>query len=444
MQDRDAHIDVLFRNGLKSLEVLPPASAWDRISVAASTNNGRRMFLGVAASVAAMVALASAFWLMTQSVMMSWSDPTALTLNQEVRPAGSWSGPGRESEALFLSAPDNDLASPAQEAAMVITAPGRGEVYEMPVIAFDREWEYILTENDFISDQDNRDDIMAGIFPLAGHARVILDNNSITGDLTPIAEPKPERWMFGGGFIPAFQIRPSSDDPALRSMLESEKSFVSYSGGMTVGFRFSNRLSISTGIYYSSMGQTIENISTYSGFAPFVAAKGGSDMTVSTTAGNIVSTHSDLYIYDKAANRVNTKYGRDTFDPIKEGLPYSGSNLVQQFGYLELPFILRYKLVDRVLDFNLLGGVSYSLLVGNSVHAISSVGEKVYAGYTEDISPFNISSTMGLGMSYNLSNLVSFNIEPMLRYNISTIGLETSAIPKPWSFGVFSGLFFRF
>ncbi|MFO7573642.1 MAG: outer membrane beta-barrel protein [Bacteroidales bacterium] len=445
MQDRNAHIDIVFRNGLKGLEVLPPPSAWDEISQAAALSSNRRVYLSVAASVAVLVGLASAFWLVTQSVISSWSDPAALTLNQEIMPVGSYNVPASFTEPTYLAAADNDISQTDADAGTRIPSAGMELPYYIPVMEFVQEGEYdVALEGDQPPHQNSMEEIMAGIFPLAGHSRIILDTHSRIEDLSSISEPETDRWMIGGGFVPAFQIRPSSDDPVIRSMIESEKAFVSYSGGISVAFSFSNRLSVSTGIYYSSMGQMIDNISTYSGFAPYVAVKGKTDITVSTTAGNIVSTHSDLYIYDKAANRVNTKYGKDVFDPVKEGLPYSGNNLIQQFGYLELPFILRYKVVDRVLDLNLLGGVSYSLLVGNSVYAVSSVGEKIYTGYTDDISPFNISSTMGVGMSYNLSNAVSFNVEPMLRYNISAIGLETSAISKPWTFGVFSGLYFRF
>jgi len=348
-------------------------------------------------------------------------------------------------EPTYLAAADNDIRQ-TDTYPVNLTPSAFMELTEyIPVTNFIPEGENNAAfDVDQPPTRNRMEEIMDGIFQLPGQTRILPDNNTTIADLSSIVEPGTERWMIGGGFVPAFQIRPSSEDPVIQSMMDSEKSFVSYSGGISVAFSFSNRLSLSTGLYYSSMGQMVNNISTYSGFSPYVAAKGGSDITVTTTAGNIVSTNGDLYISDKASNRVNTKYGKDVFDPVKEGLAYSGSNLIQQFGYLELPFILRYKLVDRVLDFNLLGGVSYSLMVGNSVYAISSVGEKIYTGYTEDISPFNISSTMGVGMSYNLSNAVSFNVEPMLRYNISTIGIETSAISKPWTFGVFSGLFFRF
>jgi hypothetical protein len=444
MQDRNAHIDIVFRNGLKGLEALPPPSAWDGISHATVLSTSRRVYFSVAASIAVLVGLASAFWLVSQSVISSWSDPAALTLNQEIMPENNYNVPVSFTETTFLAVADKGIRQTDAGAGTLTRKEVTAIQQDIALMDFVTEGEVEILYDPEPNKLKDMEEIMPGIFPLAGHSRIFPDNHSRIEDLTTINVPGTDRWMIGGGFSPSFQIRASSDDPVMRSMIESEKSFVSYSGGISVAFSFNDRLSLSTGLYYSSMGQMIDNISSYSGFSPFVATKGGSDIIVSTSAGNIVSTHNDLYIYDKAANRVSTKYGKDVFDPVKEGLPYAGNNLIQQFGYLELPFVLRYKIVDRLLDLNLLGGVSYSLLVGNSVYAVSSVGEKIYTGYTDDISPFNISSTMGIGMSYNLSNAVSFNVEPMFRYNISTIGLETTAISKPWTFGVFSGLFFSF
>ena len=442
MQDSKAHIDIIFRNGLKGLEVLPPPSAWNEISESTALTSGRRAYLSIAASVAVLVTMASALWLFTQTLMTSWTDPGALTLNQDVRPAGSFSEPLLVN--LDLPEAGTDFIKENNDAASLTQSALPETQYENQVMAFAvgrEELEVFEGDND---SEGSPQEIIPEVLPLSGYTRVIPDGYNHITDLSSMSEPKAQRWMIGGGITPSYQIRPSSDDPVIRSMLESERAYISYSGGVSVAFSFNDRLSLSTGLYYSAVGQMIDNIATYSGFSPFVATKGGSDITVNTTSGNIISTNGDLYIYDKAAKRVNTKYGKDIFDPVKEGLPYSGSNLMQQFGYLEMPFMLRYKVIDRSLDLNLLGGVSYSLMVGNSVYAISSVGEKIYTGYTEGLSPFNISSSMGVGMSYSLSNVVSLNVEPMLRYNISTIGYEVTNISKPWSFGVFSGLFFRF
>ena len=60
--------------------------------------------------------------------------------------------------------------------------------------------------------------------------------------------------------------------------------------------------------------------------------------------------------------RIKTVFTNDVFDPEKASLQYMDNNLIQNFSYLELPVVLRYKFIDKAMDFNLIGGISYNLL----------------------------------------------------------------------------------
>ena len=66
----------------------------------------------------------------------------------------------------------------------------------------------------------------------------------------------------------------------------------------------------------------------------------------------------------------------------------------QNFSYLELPVFLRYKLIDRIVDFNLIGGFSYNLLLDNSVYTVID-GNKYMIGTTEGLNMFSLSSSWG-------------------------------------------------
>ena len=61
-----------------------------------------------------------------------------------------------------------------------------------------------------------------------------------------------------------------------------------------------------------------------------------------------------------------------------------------------MPVILRYKLIDKSIDFNLIGGLSYNLLVNNSVHTVID-GSKYNVGKTAGLNPFMVSSSVGNG-----------------------------------------------
>jgi hypothetical protein len=108
-----------------------------------------------------------------------------------------------------------------------------------------------------------------------------------------------------------------------------------------------------------------------------------------------------------------------------------------------MPFILRYKMIDRSIDFNLIGGVSYNLLVNNSVYTYVN-GSKYPVGETGGLNPFMLSSSLGMGMEYNLTQKISLNLEPMFRYYLNPFSEAPGIKTHPYSFGVFSGLSFRF
>lgn len=439
MQDKRANIDLVFRNGLRNLEILPPAGVWDEIAPVAAGGARRRLYAGIAASVAIVAVLASSLWFVAGR-LPGFSYPEALTLNQGERPTG-YSVPA----PVSVSSGIKESSVTAQKVNWV--GAGSASVMNDTGASFriDEEpfSEEIVPGMDFtrqISQEPDTD----GQLLMQGALPVVFDAFSDQPGLSPVSEKVASRWQLGMGLTPAYIIKQSDGDPVMAKILESENSFITFSGGITMAFSFSNRLSLSTGINYSSVGQTIENIATYTGFAPFIPTKGRSDMTVATSAGTIVAGNPDLYLADRSAGRVSTAYGRDVFDPVKADLPYAGGDLVQKFGYLELPVMLRYKIVDRMFDLSLVGGVSYGLLVNNSVHANTLSGERITIGRTEGISPFSISSAMGVGLAYNLSGSISFNLEPVMRYNISTLGADNTSVPNPWSIGVLTGFWFRF
>jgi hypothetical protein len=104
---------------------------------------------------------------------------------------------------------------------------------------------------------------------------------------------------------------------------------------------------------------------------------------------------------------------------------------------------VRYKIIDKTIDLNLIGGVSYNLLVNNSVYTMVD-GSKYTIGETEKLNPLSISSTLGMGMEYNLSEKLSLNVEPTLRYYLNPVSGSAGVGVHPYSFGIFSGFSYKF
>jgi hypothetical protein len=115
----------------------------------------------------------------------------------------------------------------------------------------------------------------------------------------------------------------------------------------------------------------------------------------------------------------------------------------QYFQYLELPFLLRYKIIDRKLGVNLLGGVSTNILVGNRV-SLTSGNKTSNIGTSQDIRNFNYMGNMGLGFDYNISRNLLFTVEPQFKYFLNSINQSSSKLiaNRPYMLGMFTGIKF--
>ncbi|MEP5830920.1 MAG: hypothetical protein ABJ300_11650, partial [Maribacter dokdonensis] len=64
-------------------------------------------------------------------------------------------------------------------------------------------------------------------------------------------------------------------------------------------------------------------------------------------------------------------------------------------------------------------------------------------GEANNINDLNFSANMGLGLNYNFSQKVRFNVEPIFKYQLNTFS-DVNGTFRPYSVGVYSGLTFKF
>jgi hypothetical protein len=253
------------------------------------------------------------------------------------------------------------------------------------------------------------------------------------------------RWSIAALATPTYygKINSGSDELS-KQIMASEQSVISYSGGVALAYNVNKRFSIQTGLFYSSVGQEIDGINSYAGFQKYDNTKGDHNFEVLTTNGTVFTNNADVFLFaDGSSDRIITNFNKDVFDPQKASLDYISNTMRQDFSYLELPVFLRYKLIDRVVDFNLIGGLSYNLLLDNSVYTVID-GNKYMIGTTEGLNMFSLSSSLGMGMEYKFSEKLSLNLEPTFRYYLNTFNNVAGSNFHPYSFGIFSGISYRF
>ncbi len=235
----------------------------------------------------------------------------------------------------------------------------------------------------------------------------LLDHNSVESN-----------WSFGAKFSPIYSINvlnESSDNSSDNyvyangndmSKVTSEI-LSAYTGGINVNYRLSKRFSIESGLFYSTRKQ----LSTMSGIA---------------SAHTVAKANTKDIVNDKLPS--TAAYRRSTHTSI---------SYTQDLDYLELPFSVRYKLIDRKIGLDLSGGMSTNLLIKNSISS-----ENTNYTLPQNANSMLYNAKFSLGVNYRFRKQMKFNIEPTLRYSINP---SSNSFLKdyPYSFAIFAGFIYN-
>ena len=443
MNERRANIDLAFRNGLKDYEVLPPPDVWNCIASRIIRKKRPIYFLRAAAflAIAMTMGVLAYRWSGKTSEL---SDYVSMALREEL------SSPPNTDNHLIPLSKNRDVYRSAHQSIKTI-AENSPVDSRIPVAVNEVSGIAKLPETNL------RSPFKTASLNIVPHQSGFTQtpNNSLAVDNVNqeyqdyLAENntlnKTYKWSIAALATPTYYGKINSgSDQLSKQIMSSEQAVVSYTGGVALSYKVNKRLSIQSGLFYSSVGQELEGINSFAGFQKYDYTKGDHNFEVLTTNGSVYTNNADVFLFaDGNSERLITNYNNDVFDPQKASLEYINNTMKQSFSYLELPLFLRYKFIDRTVDFNLIGGVSYNLLVDNSVYTVID-GSKYMIGTTEGLNMFSISSSLGMGMEYKFSEQLSLNLEPTFRYYLNTFNNAAGTHFHPYSFGIFSGISYKF
>jgi hypothetical protein len=438
--NNDVNIDLLFRNRLKDYEVLPPVEVWNNILPVIRKRQRPVLLLRSAALIAVLLSISFIAYQWSQNLSISIPNPV-LAMSEE-----SVQAQDNSSEATNIRRPS---ASTLQRG--MTTYDNISDQQPAADLSDDgniaSSYQEFITETQNLTSSDN-----TMIPPSIRPNRVLsykIDNlysgyESLNKIDYEVPKEKINRWSLTAMASPTIYLTPELSSSEISSQISSsEQSRISYTGGVGFAYKISRKFSIQSGLYYSSIGNEVAGINSFAGFREYDYTKGDHNFEVLTSSGRIYTENADVFLRDISGDRVLTRYTNDVFDPGKANLSYINSSLFQNFSYLEMPVVVRFKLIDKSIDFNLIGGFSYNLLVNNSVHTVID-GSKYNIGKTAGVNPLMVSSSLGMGMEYSLSDKFSLNLEPTIRYYLNPFGGFSSTKTHPYSFGVFSGLSYKF
>jgi len=257
-------------------------------------------------------------------------------------------------------------------------------------------------------------------------------------------------WLLGAQVSPVHNVSKGSQSAQYASnMLTTESSnTVDLGGGLTVEYKPGKRWSIQSGIYYGGMEQTSGNSAYQSDSKNSLSADLGSEYLTTKvnvdTKTNKISMNSPAGViqfstvpsYLVIGNSIESK-------DMASAVFVSDAQFTQNFEYVEIPFYLRYTLLDTKFDIEILGGLSSNILVGNQAYVETNSG-KTLIGETSDMEQMNYSGTLGMGFKYGLSKRFFLNLEPRVKYYLNSLNSNESVSYKPYTVGVFTGISYQF
>jgi hypothetical protein len=443
MDELRANIDLAFRNGLKEYEVLPPPDVWNCIDSRLNRKIRPAYFIRAAAflAIAMTMSVLAYRWVGKTSGV---ADTSVLAVNEE--------------SSLPFTAPSTTIPVPLKREVSGSTSyPVNTNVQDSEVLSPVHADENSVSSVLKMPETNLRLPLNAAQMSIIHHQSAFTEapNSTLSVDNVSVeyqdyladnnTADKTSRWSIAALATPTYygSINSGSDDLS-KQIMASEQPVVSYTGGVALSYKVNKRLSIQSGIFYSSVGQELDGIYSFAGFQKYDNTKGDHNFAVLTANGTVYTNNPDVFLFaDGSSDRIITAFNKDVFDPQKASLDYINNTMKQSLSYLELPVYLRYKVIDKTVDFNLIGGLSYNLLVNNSVYTVVD-GNKYMIGTTEGLNMFSISSSLGMGMEYSFSSKLSLNLEPTFRYYMNSFNNVNGSHFHPYSFGIFSGLSYKF
>ncbi len=264
----------------------------------------------------------------------------------------------------------------------------------------------------------------------------------------PPVQTRSAKWQLGASLSPLYTYRDVASPSASRNTLvnSSESARITYSGGFQVNYRGTDRLTVESGLFFTRMGVNIgsdrnalagwfKEYDTYAGDEAVV-------ISMANSMGNIVTTGDKLSLRNYGGGEVALENTVAAPDNITD-LYGSTEGVAQLFEYLEIPLNVKYRIIDRSVSVQLIGGISTNLLIGNSVASLAGDG-MTNIGVSEDIRTVNYSGNAGVGFVYELFDQFSLSLEPRFRYYLHSVNSDALPATRPYAFGLFTGLNYSF
>lgn len=456
-------IDDLFRSKLENFEQEPNPEVWQKVRQSLDSSRKRRIPVWIRLSGAAAILLIA--------ILIGWQElsrQNTTNLPQEISQqiqSETQENDINESEEPVQNEPGvNNLHAQDQQVAIAESTKQEvpynniSTVQSQPV---EREVENLTTLNPVtlrrIDNNKYSENSLTISFLLAQWEaayslteadRAIIQENINRMEGNEVASTVENPWSIGVGVTPNYSLYQTSQGEMYASNMSYPGSTndVNIDGGITVEYKLNDKWSISSGIYFDKKDQSSKNYTTYNTF------------NANTIVGNSGAGITNDAVFSGSHLAMNSIAGVIEIDNLPQSVEYvvpaetllstssvslSRSSFDQQFEYIEIPFILNYKLLNTTFDISLMGGINAGLLIGNKAYLENSLG-KYEIGKTLGMKKVNYSTSVGVGFGYRINNQFSISLEPRVKYYLGSLNKNPSLTYRPYTFGLYSGINYNF
>ncbi len=470
---QENNIDQVFQSKLENYAVDPPAHVWDNIlgSMVSVRKRRRLAYISRIAAVAAVLLLALVGgWYFTKNT------PEVTVLSREERP-NKVDLPGK-SNGLDVSqiAENQNFKSNDQQIdnGVIAMLPARNYRH-MPTISVLSEEHHValrpikrkrplalafLPAKDPVVYQNRENEKYLTPFNILPKERLTDADRKIMAlnvQEKPKTKSTPRTWKLGMLISPGYSSQVSSHSEAYATNMtySATEGNTNVTGGISVQVQTGKRWSIESGIYYDQNGQKFQRPDQFFAFGKNYEAADFSPLeltknvvaysnNVNIDNGNIVlNSMAGAVALDNTPKGVEVNSDLEASDYQSRGTLITSGNFSQVFDFIEVPLYLRYKMIDKRFDVEMLGGINAGMVVGNNAYIDNEYGLQ-NIGKTQDISTLNISGTVGVGVNYQLGKRFSLSAEPRFSYFLSSINKSPNVNFRPYRIGFYTGVYYQF
>ncbi|MCD6112622.1 MAG: hypothetical protein J7J86_05060 [Bacteroidales bacterium] len=251
-----------------------------------------------------------------------------------------------------------------------------------------------------------------------------------------INKPEIIRWSVVGDFTSGYSYRNielndvSYSTVALKQEFnENEKGLYAFSYGLKIRYNTKSNFSFLSGVNFSSLGQKNNEIVSYK--SP------DNSINIPTSIGNIKISNSKMSIINSSKVDTDTLIDGTNFKYL------SDLGLTQKLKYIEIPFEVKYTVIDKSFKFNIIGGISTGVLINNNTY-LEKDNESIELDGAGGLKSFIYNGVVGLGLEYNIYNNMSLVLEPSFKYYLSSINKKTIIKYYPYIFNCSFGICYSF